>query len=424
MNDDYEPHTRSERLAAQQRRKSTAKSVSHPHKRHHLGRWLLAGLALIGVMVGLFFTYAYHTTKEAVDRTYKSAHIKKARDVEQVLKDGKPVSILLLGTDTGELGRNYKGRTDSIMLATINPQKKQTTLVSIPRDTLVAPVGFEDKFPAKLNSAYEDGSAATTIQTIQDWLNVPVDYYALVNMGGLEKVVDRVDGVKVKSPLTFAYNPDTAHADPGNLYRFVEGSYQYTHTGEDGVSHTYSKMDGKAALAFSRMRYDDPRGDYGRQERQRLVLEAILNKVKANPATLLSEKFLDVMSKSAQTDLRYGDLWSIAKNYGGALGSIKTDHVQGTSYNLTSGSTEVVSASEQQRITDKIRSQLGLSHKESGNLYGGEVSTAQMLQAGVPLPNEVETTTTETQATNQYGTTAVAPSVGSLQGATTTMPGY
>lgn len=422
MNDDYEPHTRSERLAAQRNHTHTAPKVKHPRqpRKRRVVRWLIAGLVFIGLIAAGFFAYAYHTTKEAVDRTYKPAKMTKVRDVAQVLKDGKPVSILLLGTDTGELGRNYKGRTDSIMLATINPQKKQTTLVSIPRDTLVAPVGFENKFPAKLNSAYEDGSAATTIQTIQDWLNIPIDYYALVNMGGLEKVVDRVGGVKVKSPLTFAYNPDTAHADPGNLYSFVEGSYRYTYTGEDGVTHAYSKMNGKAALAFSRMRYDDPQGDYGRQARQRLVLEAILNKVKANPATLLSDKFLDVMSKSAQTDLQYGDLWTIAKNYGGALGTIKTDHIQGTSYNLTSGSTEVVTASEQQRITNKIRSQLDLTKKDTGNLYGGEVSAAQIVQAGVPLPSE----SSDIQTDGQFGAVVPGTVTESNQVTSTTVPGY
>ncbi len=179
-------------------------------------------------------------------------------------------------------------------------------------------------------------------------------------------------------------------------------------------------MNGKAALAFSRMRYDDPQGDYGRQARQRLVLEAILNKVKANPATLLSDKFLDVMSKSAQTDLQYGDLWTIAKNYGGALGTIKTDHIQGTSYNLTSGSTEVVTASEQQRITNKIRSQLDLTKKDTGNLYGGEVSAAQIVQAGVPLPSE----SSDIQTDGQFGAVVPGTVTESNQVTSTTVPGY
>lgn len=224
-------------------------------------------LALVGV-VG----FASMRAKTVVDKTYQDAGMKKSRDVSATIRDGKPFSVLLMGTDTGELGRNDKGRTDSLMIMTINPQKEETTIMSIPRDTLVAVPGYEDTFPQKINAAYELGSAKTAIKTVQDWLNIPIDYYALVNMGGLEQVVDEIGGVKVKSPLTFDYNPDTAHATPGNLYSFVKDSSTFTHTGEDGKTKTYTKMDGKAALAFSRMRYDDPRGDYGRQQRQRLVL--------------------------------------------------------------------------------------------------------------------------------------------------------
>ncbi|MBC6498310.1 LCP family protein [Weissella confusa] len=65
------------------------------------------------------------------------ADMKKSRDVSATIRDGKPFSVLLMGTDTGELGRNDKGRTDSLMIMTINPQKEETTIMSIPRDTLV-----------------------------------------------------------------------------------------------------------------------------------------------------------------------------------------------------------------------------------------------------------------------------------------------
>ncbi|MBC6499487.1 LCP family protein [Weissella confusa] len=78
-----------------------------------------------------------------------------------------------------------------------------------------------------------------TVKTIQDWLNVPIDYYAIVNMGALEKIVNELDGIDVKSPLTFDYNPDTAHADPGNLYSFTEGSSTYTCTDTGELGRTY-----------------------------------------------------------------------------------------------------------------------------------------------------------------------------------------
>ena len=127
-------------------------------------------------------------------------------------------------------------------------------------------------------------------------------------------------------------------------------------------------MTGKAALAFSRMRYDDPQGDYGRQERQRLVLQGIVDAAKSNPTKLLNTDFLNSISSSMQTDLSYNDMLAIATKYSGAANNVKNDHIQGTGYSLTSGSTEVVSSSEQQRATNVLRKALGLPAANTGNL--------------------------------------------------------
>lgn len=335
----------------------------------------------LGIAAGAFVLFQ---AKNAVEQSYHPTKIQKMRDADKILSDGKPVSILLMGTDTGELGRDYQGRTDSMMLMTVNPTTKETRMVSIPRDTLVSIPKANPPFPQKINAAYEVGSAEAAIETVQNWLNIPVDFYALVNMGGLERVVDKIGGIQVASPLTFDFNPDTARADAGNLYSFVEGSTSFTHTGEDGVTKNFDQMDGAAALAFSRMRYADSEGDYGRQARQRLVLEAIMHKVATNPQLLLSPDFLDAMSDSAQTDLTFGNMTTLGLKYSGALEKLTSDHVQGEGHMLSSGSTEVVSSTEQQRVTDLIREGLDLEKKSTGNLYGGEASLAEMQAEGVP----------------------------------------
>lgn len=359
-------------------------SNAKPKRKRKVWHWVLIVISILALIVAGIGGVLYAKSKNAADSSYKASGMKKARDVDQVLKEGKPFSILLMGTDTGELGRDYKGRTDSMMVVTINPKEHQTTIMSIPRDTLVSIPGYENQFPQKINAAYELGSSATSIHTVQDWLNVPIDYYALVNMGGLEKVVNQLDGITVKSPLTFEFNPDTAHADPGNLYSFKEGSSTFTHTGEDGKTETFDKMDGKAALAFSRMRYADPKGDYGRQERQRMVMEGILDKIKKDPTRVLSSGFIEEVGKSTQTDLTFGNVMTIGRKYLPAASKIKSDHVQGDGYILNSGSTEVVYRDEQQRATDVLRKSLGLDAKTTGNLYGGEISDDVLAANGVP----------------------------------------
>ena len=371
--DNEQSMSRSERRANQQ-----GSQGKKPKKSHKVRNTLLTILLVIILAVAGLFGYAYMQTKNAIDKSYQAPTFKKARDTSSVLSDGRPVSILLLGTDTGELGRTYKGRTDSIMLVTINPKTDKTTIMSIPRDTLVAIDGYENTFPQKLNAAYAYGSAESTIKTIQDWLNVPIDFYALVNMGGMEKVVDKVGGVTVTSPLTFSYNPASAHAD-GETFNFTEGSSTWSYNGQ-----THTKMNGEAALAFARMRYDDPQGDYGRQTRQRLILQGIVQAAKNNPTKLIDSGFLNSVSSSINTDLSYNDMLAIVTKYAGAADNVTNDHIQGSGYSLTSGSTEVVSSTEQQRATDVLRKSLGLDPATTGNLYGGNISTDTMIANGVP----------------------------------------
>ncbi|MBM7618035.1 LCP family protein required for cell wall assembly [Weissella uvarum] len=357
--------------------------VEHAYRERNIILLIVAVILVIGAIFGIRAT---GNARHALQNSYQSAGFKKARDTKSLIKERKPFSILLLGTDTGELGRTYKGRTDSLMLAVVNPKDKTTTLVSLPRDTIVAPIGYENQFPAKLNSAYEFGSAKTTMQTVQAWLNVPVDYYALVNMRGLEQVVNEIGGIKVTSPLTFKYNPDTAHEDPGNLYAFKQGSSDFTHTGKDNVKKTYHEMDGKAALAFSRMRYQDPEGDYGRQARQRLVLEALAKKVKSNPLKLANPDFLEAMSKSIKTDLKFNDMENIGGNYIAAAGNIKTGHLTGVTYNTSAGSAEYISNDVKQPITNRLRKELGLSPAKTGPVYAGNVNYEQTDKEELPTP--------------------------------------
>ena len=126
-----------------------------------------------------------------------------------------------------------------MIVATLNPKKKKMTLTSIPRDTVMSIPGYSSYSPSKINSAYDFGGAGTAIRAVQKLLNVPIDYYGLINMGGLEKIVDGVGGIDVTPKLTFKY---------GNA---------------DVKKGVKIHLDGKAALDYSRMRYDDPKGDYG-----------------------------------------------------------------------------------------------------------------------------------------------------------------
>jgi LCP family protein required for cell wall assembly len=241
----------------------------------------------------------------------------------------------LLGTDTGALGRTDKGRTDTIIIATVNPQTKRTTLTSIPRDTQVKVPGSENSYD-KINSAYTIGGVSTAIKTVQNSLHIPIDFYLLINMGGLRKLVDAVGGITIKPLLTFNYS--YAHVTKGKTVT----------------------LNGKQALAYSRMRYSDPEGDYGRQKRQKQVIKAIVSKAMSSSTISNYKQILNTLQNNMQTDLSYNDMLTIETNYKSAASSIKSDVLQGEDATINGLSYQVATAKEKQKISDNIRSELGL----------------------------------------------------------------
>lgn len=224
-------------------------------------------------------------------------------DPSELVEQGESISILLLGIDTGDLGRTEQGRSDSMIVATINPNTEKTTLLSIPRDTYAEIVGYGTW--DKINHAYAFGGTAMSINSVQNLLNIPIDFYVSVNMEGIKEVVDAVGGVDVNSPIAFNQNG----------YDFAVGS---------------NHLDGEAALAFSRMRYEDPAGDTGRQGRQRLVIEAVLRKL-ATPETLMNyQAILDSLSANVQTNFQMSDYLSLRSNdYLAAANNIQQEQLGG-----------------------------------------------------------------------------------------------
>ena len=304
--------------------------------------WFLLFFVVVLLAGGHYIYQKYRTAHSTINTIHKETGVQKARDTQAALKQGRPISFLLMGTDTGALGRTYKGRTDTLVLAVLNPKSESMTLVSLPRDTKVAVYGHESDYPAKLNAAYAYDGSASAVRTVQKYLNVPIDYYATINMGGLENLINAVGGVDVSPTLTFSYAG----------YSFTKG--QKTH------------MNGKKALAYVRMRYSDPQGDYGRQERQRQVLMSVAMEA-TQVENLLNEKFLNTVSKQITTDLSFNDMLLLAAKYRKATHHMNSTHLQGQSSMISGQSFEVPDESEKQRITDLLRKALDLSPDQTGS---------------------------------------------------------
>ncbi|MBT9069894.1 LytR family transcriptional regulator [Lactobacillus delbrueckii subsp. bulgaricus] len=251
----------------------------------------------------------------------------------------KPISILVLGVDQGLEGRNDKGNSDTIILVTVNPTTKKATMTSIPRDTLTEILGETSNtsyYMFKVNSAYQFGGSSGSVKTVSAMLNVPINYYVEVNMKALESLVNALGGVDVNVPFSFSYD----------WCDFKKGEQH---------------LDGRHAIAYARMRYDDPRGDYGRQLRQRQIIQAVVKKGLSVNGLVNYQKLLKVFAKYVKTNLTFGDMTSLAINYRSAASNISSGYIQGHDAMISGTSLQIASTEELQKWSNKLRKSLGLS---------------------------------------------------------------
>lgn len=293
---------------------------------------IVAALVVIAAGVGakLYFDLSgsIKQTYEAVER--KNTETKKRQQPVDLNKK-EPFSVLLLGIDTGDLGRTEQGRSDTLMVATVNPNDNKTTLVSIPRDTYVDIVGYGTQ--DKINHAYAFGGAAMSMDTVEKYLDIPIDHYVSINMMGIKELVDALGGVDVNNDLEFESR--------GEHYAF-------------GPIH----LEGERVLTYLRMRYEDPRGDYGRQLRQRSVVEAIVKKAVSLDGITQYRNLLDAMEGNMKTDMSFDDMQKIALDYRSAFTTIDQLQMQGDGFMQDGVSYQRVSEDELQAVQKQLKKQL------------------------------------------------------------------
>ena len=226
-------------------------------------------------------------------------------------------TIYLGGTDS--YGTIYsRSRSDVNMLVTINKKNHEILLVSIPRDYYITLNGKGAK--DKLTHAGIYG-VETSIKSIEDFMDIDINYYFKVNFSTLTKVVDTIDGVDVYSDRAFVPWTDKS------VYI------------NKGMNH----MNGKKALAFARERYAYKEGDVHRVQNQQAVITAIIKKVSSNKSILLRySSILDSLQGSFQTNVTMNEIsalvneqlnsmpdWQIAKYNLNGTGAHKSCYSMG-----------------------------------------------------------------------------------------------
>lgn len=251
-------------------------------------------LALL-IAIGIYAWYLYDSVADTAENINEGDDRQSdLREADVDMDSSEPISILLMGVDARD--GSTSGRTDTMIIATINPETESTKMVSIPRDTYTEIVGRGTQ--DKITHAYAFGGADMAMNTVENFLNVPIDYYATINFEGFEDMVDAVGGVTVENDFAFS----------DNGYDFPEGEIE---------------MDGEKALTYVRMRKEDPRGDLGRNERQRQVIEAVANKGQSVTSITRIGDYLDVVEENVRTNMTFDDMKDLRSNYFGARNDIE-----------------------------------------------------------------------------------------------------
>ncbi|MCA1026845.1 LytR family transcriptional regulator [Cytobacillus kochii] len=305
---------------------------SQPKKKKPLWLKITGSIVLLLVIaVGIYGFMVYRSVSGAVETMHQPIKYKtEKREQELTLTEQEPFSVLMLGVDERS---GDKGRSDTIIVITVNPNDQSMKMLSIPRDTRTEIVGkgFDDK----INHAYAFGNEEMAMATVENFLDIPIDYYIKVNMEGFKDIVDAVGGITVNSSLSF---------EQGNS-SFTEGA---------------NTLNGDEALSYVSMRKEDPNGDFGRQDRQRQVIQGVIKKGMSLNTLTNYDDILDALGKNVRTNLSFNEMRDIQKNYKNAVGKIDQLTISGNGQRINDVWYLIVSNEEQLKVQEELKSHLDI----------------------------------------------------------------
>lgn len=232
---------------------------------------IIYGIAIIlSILLGIGTAYYTYNKKIGVFRSTKDTNPVEPTGSAQAVEQ-EPINVLLLGIDERP---SDPGRTDTMILASINPAKKQVALISLPRDTRVRIPGRRGY--DRLNAAHAYGGPELAMAAVSEFLGIPVDYYVRINFDGFEKLIDILGGVEIDVEQRMKYD-DYA----GNLHIDLYPGRQVLN-GADALAYVRFRSDGLGDIAL----IDPAKGEYGgRIIRQQKFINALIQKA-AQPATI------------------------------------------------------------------------------------------------------------------------------------------
>lgn len=254
----------------------------------------IIAVIIVVLAIGGYAFYLYQSAKKLVnDDMHNPVELIDTSLTKKKLKETKPINVLLLGIDAEG---NQQGRSDAIMVMQLNPTTDEMKIVSIPRDTRTEIVGRGHL--DKINHAFAFGAADCgvscganmAIATVENLLDIEIDYYVSMNMDGLVELVDELGTITVDNEIAWS----------DSRYNFPEGVIE---------------LDGDETKAFVRMRKQDPSGDFGRTKRQRQVIEGIIQEGASIGSVTKISGMMDVFGKNMSTNMDFDDMKTLFNSY-------------------------------------------------------------------------------------------------------------
>ncbi|HEY4002274.1 MAG TPA: LCP family protein [Candidatus Xenobia bacterium] len=217
-----------------------------------------------------------------------------------VFGDRNTMNIMVLGIDydytDSDLPFSKTARSDTIFVLQVRRDGKYLGMLSMPRDMYVQ---FPDGGHDKVNSAYSRGGVSLEKQMLSEFLGLDFDHYFVVRIDGATKIIDRIGGLDIPVEKDMNYDDNWGHL--------------HVHL-KKGLQH----LDGAQSVGYARFRHDEE-GDRGRMRRQKVVINALLEKLHeastySNPVSLLTD-LAQITRQSLQTDLRPDQLVALGKIY-------------------------------------------------------------------------------------------------------------
>ena len=237
---------------------------------------ILVVVFILSGMVGAFFANALVDNKPDYNEDDKKGML--------VAKD--KATVMIMGVDERA---DDVGRSDTLMIATLDPDENQAALLSVPRDTRVKIKGHGFD---KINAAYAYGGRKLTQETIESLLNTHIDHYIKINVHGFTKIIDALGGIDIDVEKRMYY--EDPWDDDGGLYIDLQ----------PGMQH----MDGKTAITY--VRYRDEEGDIGRIKRQQNFMKAVMDKLVSPTIIPKLPAIVSAVSDSVETDMSVSEILS------------------------------------------------------------------------------------------------------------------